>query len=219
MSFRFTLIGLLLASGAAGRAAENWPSFQNGGNTSIEAQRLPLKWTPTEGVAWRVRLPGYGQSVPIVWGDRVYVTAVEGESKETNVVLAIDGETGKPLWTKTFPATVQTRNSYMVSRAAPTPLADEEGLYALFESGDLHALSHDGQPQWRRSFFDNGDRAFQNGHGYGASPTQTEDAVIVLVDHRGPSYLTAIAKRTGRPLWKTGRSPRSSWTSPQAARV
>lgn len=221
LSFRSSLIGMLLGllAGGAASAGENWPSFHRGGNTSVEATNLPLKWTPKAGIDWRLDLPGYGQSAPVVWQDRIFLTAVAGDNKETNLVLAFDTESGKSLWEEKFSATVTTKNSYMVSRAAPTLLADPEGVYALFESGDLHALSHSGRLRWHRSLFDNADRAFQNSHGYGASPAQTENAVIVLVDHRGPSYLTAISKQTGRPLWKTERSSRSSWTSPHVTRV
>ncbi|MDA1013773.1 MAG: PQQ-binding-like beta-propeller repeat protein [Planctomycetota bacterium] len=212
------LTSLLLISFTV-QADDNWSSFHNGGNTSIDAGRLPLRWTPDEGVDWSVPLPGYGQSAPVVWNDRLYLTAVEGDNKESNILLASDVRSGEILWTRRLAATVTVRNSYMVSRAAPTPLVDASGVYALFESGDLQAFSHDSQPLWQRSLFDSNDRAFQNGHGYGASPAQTHDAVIVLVDHRGPSYLMSASKKTGETLWRTERSPRSSWSSPRVVRI
>lgn len=201
------------------QAGDNWSSFHNGGNTSVDRGSLPLRWTPDDGIAWSARLPGYGQSAPVVWNSRLYLTAVEGDDKESNILLACDTRTGEPLWTRSTAATVTVKNSYMVSRAAPTPLVDSGGVYVLFESGDLRAFSHDGQPVWQRALFDGKDRAFQNGHGYGASPAQTQEAVIVLVDHRGPSYLMAVSKKTGDTLWKTERSSRSSWTSPHVVQI
>lgn len=201
------------------QADDNWSSFHNGGTTSVEASHLPLTWTPDDGIAWSVRLPGYGQSAPVTWNGRLYLTAVDGDDKESNILLACDVESGEPLWTRRTAATVTVRNSYMVSRAAPTPLVDDTGVYALFESGDLRAFSHDGQPLWQRTLFDDADSAFQNGHGYGASPAQTKGAVVVLVDHRGPSYLMAISKKSGETLWKTERTSRSSWTSPRVVQV
>jgi len=197
---------------------ENWAAFHNGGNTSISAANFPLRWSPEGGLGWAASLPGYGQSAPVVWRDRVYVTAVEGDNRERCFALAIDARTGRSLWTKTFASTVTMKNSYMVSRAAPTPLVDANGVYVLFGGGDLHALSHRGRPLWHCSLFDK-ERAFQNSHGYGSSPAQTDAAVIVLVDHRGPSYLAAISKATGKLLWKTQRESRSSWTSPHVTRV
>lgn len=114
---------------------------------------------------------------------------------------------------------MKAKNSYMVSRAAPTPVVDEGGVYALFESGDLHALTHEGKKRWAVALFDDTNGKFQNGHGYGASPAQSNKAVIVLVDHKGPSYLLALSKETGKLLWKTGRRSRSSWSSPQVTRA
>jgi outer membrane protein assembly factor BamB len=196
-----------------------WPSLHNGGNTSTELQRLPLHWSEAEGIRWQVQLPGYGQSAPAIWDGRIYVTAIEGDQKETCILLVFDLATGTVLWTHRFPATTQMENSYMVSRAAPTPMVDQQGVYALFESGDLHALTHAGQLRWSLSLFDEHDRHFDNAHGYGASPAQTSDAIIVVVDHRGPSYLAAISKMAGQEIWKTARTSRASWTSPKVTQV
>lgn len=204
---------------AMGHGQDSWPSLHNGGNTSTGLKNLPLEWSPEDGVAWVVDLPGYGQSSPVVWGDKIYVTAIEGDMRESCYVLAFSLKTGKRLWEYKLDATTHMKNSYMVSRAAPTPIVDADGVYAMFESGDLHALSHDGQKRWAIALFDDKDRKFDNSHGYGASPTQTADAVIVAVDHRGPSYLLALSKKTGKELWKTKRTSRSSWTSPQVTQI
>src|SRR5262245_53414058 len=213
------LFALGLLAGAPCRGGETWPSLHNGGNTSINAADLPLSWSPEKAIAWSVALPGYGQSAPVVWDRQVYVTAIEGDDKEWCFVQAHDARNGRRAWQPKFPATVKTKNSYMVSRAAPTPVVDRDGVYALFESGDLHALTHGGKQRWQVALFDATKRKFDNAHGYGASPTQTGKAVIVLVDHRGPSYLLALSKESGKPLWKTERKSRSSWSSPQVARV
>ncbi len=211
------VIGCVLFSGLA-FAGDSWTSFQNGGSTSIQCRGLPTQWSPERGIAWSASLPGYGQSSPVVWKGRVFVTAIDGDRKEHCYILALEVKTGKLLWKRKLTATVQQKNSYMVSRAAPTPVVDENALYVLFESGDLHAFTHEGKQKWKLALFEN-NKAFKNGHGYGSSPTQTDDAVIILIDHRGPSSLLAISKKTGKPVWKTSRTSRSSWTSPQVTRI
>jgi len=60
----------------------DWPSFRNGGSSTASNQ-LPMDWTPELGVVWQQETKGYGQSAPIVWQERVYVTSVEGPMKET----------------------------------------------------------------------------------------------------------------------------------------
>jgi outer membrane protein assembly factor BamB len=203
----------------ADKAASSWTSFHNGGNASMASEHLPVHWSPDEGIAWQNQLPGYGQSAPVIWNNRIYVTAIDGDKKEHCLLLCLDAISGHELWRCQFKSTTTMKNSYMVSRAAPTPLVDANGIYALFESGDLHAVSHSGEPQWHRALFDDAEKKFQNGHGYGSSPAQSADAVIVLADHQGPSSLTAISKSSGEILWQTDRTSRSSWTSPHVTQV
>lgn len=207
---------LILLSADAADAA-NWPSFRNGGASRTLADHLPLHWSPDRGIAWQRELPGYGQSSPVVWGQTVLVTAVVGPMKETCLVLAVDTGTGKTRWTKEFSACTTKASNYMASRAAPTPVVDARGIYAFFEGGNFVALDHRGELRWSRSLTaEYGE--FQNGHGLGSSLAQTEDAVFVLVDHEGPSYLLAVDKANGKNRWKTDRKPRYSWASPIVVR-
>lgn len=195
-----------------------WPNFRGDGTSISLAKNLPQTWSPTENRAWTLTLPGYGQSSPVVWGNRIFLTAIDGEEKEKLYILAVELQSGKIAWKKEFPATQKGKNNPMMSRAAPTPIVDSQAVYALFESGDVIALNHSGEILWQRSLVkDYG--AFENNHGVGSSPIQTEKAVVILIDHRGPSYLIALDKLTGKNLWKTERASRSSWTSPIVTKV
>ncbi len=206
--------GPLPAQADAGSRA--WPGFRGNGNSISGASNLPLKWPDTENLKWKLDLPGYGQSSPVIWGDLVAVTSVEGEMKETLVVTAVSLESGKVLWEKRFEGTQKIESSKMVSRGAPTPAIDGDGLYLFFESGDLVGLDHAGELLWQRSLVTEYG-PFKGGHGIGSSLAQTDDALIVLVDHDGPSYLLKVDKATGKNLWKVDREPRMSWSSPIVA--
>jgi outer membrane protein assembly factor BamB len=199
----------LLASDGQG----NWPGFLGGGPVAVAPDSLPLTWSPTENVAWKAPIPGYGQSSPVVWDGTVYVTSVEGAMKDTCHVLAFDLAGGRERWRHSFESSDKVKTSNYVSKAAPTPVADSHGVYAFFESGDVVALSRDGKELWRRSLSRDYGK-FQNEFGLAASPVQTDDSIVVLIDHNGPSYLVALSKADGRTLWKTERSPRQSWSSP-----
>jgi outer membrane protein assembly factor BamB len=148
-----------------------------------------------------------------VWKDRVFVTAIDGTEKEKLFVVAVDVATGKAAWTKEFPASHKGKNNPMMSRAAPTPVVDAEGVYCLFESGDLIALSHDGGKLWHLSLAKEYGE-FKNNHGLGSSLAQAGRKLFVQVDHTGPSYLLAVCKAEGKELWKSERPSRTSWTSP-----
>jgi outer membrane protein assembly factor BamB len=191
----------------------SWPAFRGDGRSVTAARQLPLEWGPQQNIAYRVTLPGYGQSSPVVWKDQAYLTAIDGEQKEKLYVVAVHLPTGRIAWQKEFSATQKGRNNPMMSRAAATPVVDEKGVYCFFESGDLIALSHDGTLRWQRSFSkDYG--PINSNHELASSPAQFGDMLFVLVDHQGPSYLIAIDKATGNTRWKTDRNTTSSWTSP-----
>lgn len=205
------LLSVLL--GADPTPTETWPGFRGDGTSCTAAKNLPVRWSPTENVAWRTPLLGYGQSSPVVWKDRVFLTAIDGAEKERLFVMGVDVKAGKVAWMKEFAATQKGKNNPMMSRAGPTPVVDAEGMYCLFESGDLIALTHDGGKLWQRSLTtDYGE--FKNNHGLGSSLAQTGRAVFVQVDHAGPSYLLAVDKASGKELWKADRPSRTSWTSP-----
>ena len=209
------LSGFLFANSlsAGENGQRSWPGFRGSGLSLSSARDLPIEWSDKKNIAWKIDLDGYGQSSPVVWEDRVFVTSAQGEEKETLRIDCFDLETGNSLWEKSFPASQKVKKSRYVSYAAPTPVADENFLYAFFESGDVIALDHDGELRWTRSLTkDYG--AFAGNHGLGSSPALSSTGLVVLVDHSGPSYLICLDKETGKNLWKSDREERVSWSSP-----
>jgi outer membrane protein assembly factor BamB len=144
-------ITLALMCLTPGATPDAWPGFLGAGRTPLDANTLPLKWSPTENVAWKATLPGQGQSAPVIWGDKVFVTCIEGPTKDTCHVVALALADGKQLWNHKQPGTQKVRSNYFQSRSAPTPVVDGDRVYAFFETGDLVALSHDGKPVWERT--------------------------------------------------------------------
>jgi len=209
---------LLVGALALGAPTEsNWPGFRGDGS-SATATKVPLKWAPNDGVAWRTELPGYGQSSPVVWNGRAFVTAVDGAEKDTILAAGVDLATGKVLWKQTLAGSQKGKNNPMMSRAGPSPVADARGVYCFYETGDAVAFDHDGKHLWHRSLAkDYGE--FKNNHGIGSSLAQHGPAVFVLVDHAGPSYLLALDKATGKELWKAERPSGTGWTSPVVAEL
>jgi outer membrane protein assembly factor BamB len=206
-------IFLLLAATAVGTDPDCWPGFLGAGAGPIDPQSVPFNWSPTENIAWKTALPGRGQSSPVIWDQRVFVTSIDGPMKDTSCVLSLALDGGRILWKHTFTASQKVRSNYFQSRAAPTPVVDGSGVFAFFETGDVVALTHDGKERWRRSLTkDYGE--FESTIGLAASPIQTADSIILLIDHEGPSYLLALDKSTGKTLWKTERASRKSYATP-----
>ncbi len=190
-----------------------WTGFRGGGEPGVSrAARLPLEWSD-DTAAWRARTTGFGQSSPVVAGGAIFLTSLEGALKETNYVTALDLDDGSERWRRTFGASEEFEWNDYVSKAAPTPAVDEERLYALFDSGDLLALTHDGETVWNRNLSAEFG-SFGGNHGVGGSVLRTPDAVVVLLLRRTYSYLLAVDPATGETLWKTDREPGVGWSTP-----
>ena len=193
-------------------ATADWPSFRNGGASQIDSI-LPTTWSASQGIAWQRELIGYGQSTPVVRGGKVYLSAVEGPMKDNCVILCLDLKNGEELWKFSFESSNKAPSNYAASRAAPTPIVDNDAVYSFFESGDVVAIDHSGKKRWHRNLTADYGK-FENGHGLGASPALAKDHLILNIEHKGSSYLLAIDNKTGATTWKTDRPSSSSWSSP-----
>lgn len=199
-------------------ALADWPAFLGGVQRDAVKVPLPLEWSAESGVAWKAELAGHGQSSPIQVGDHVYLTAVVGPNKESNLVLAFDLKSGEKLWTHSGESSLPVKNDVYTSRAAPTPVADGDGVYAFFESGDIVALDQAGVVRWQRSLIQDYGK-YVGRFGLGGSLAQWGERLFVLADNEGPSYLMAIDKASGETVWKTDRTSRVAWSSPMILMV
>lgn len=198
--------------------AGQWPAFLGSGAGSREAENLPLTWSPDNGVAWTTEIKGHGQSSPVCWDNKAFVTSVDGPNKETYYITCLDTQTGKVVWTESVSNSVPVKNSYYVSRAAPTPVVDGQQLVVLFESGDCVALSLEGKQLWTRNFAkDVG--PFEAEFGLGASLCMSGNVAVVLLEHDGPGHMLGVDKSTGKTLWQVEREPGRSWASPAVVEV
>lgn len=217
MKCSFSLILLLILSNSLTVFSESdpdqWPAFLGQGASPLVPETIPLHWSPTENIAWNRKLPGKGQSSPVIFGSKVFVTSIAGTMKDKCFVSCLNLDDGSLLWEYSTEASQKVRSNYFQSRSTPTPIADAERVYAFFETGNLVALTHEGKPVWSRSLTEEYGEIESN-IGLAASPIQIDGKIVILVDHEGPSYILAIDKSTGDVLWKTDRESRKSYASP-----
>lgn len=201
---RYRILILVALACVASTTAADWPGFRGPhGNGVADEKTLPLRWGPDENVAWKVALPGPGASSPVVWGDRVFVTASTGvkASELVRHVLCFDRKTGKKLWQKSFPAPLPendlkgqvTQHGFTTS----TPATDGQRLYVSFGRGGLHVLDLDGKPLWHADLGE-GTIVF----GSGSSPLLVGDTVVVNA-YTESQQLLAFEKSTGKRMWAT----------------
>src|SRR5262249_28856532 len=137
----FCLFVLAMLFVAARAGAADWTQFRGPGGTGVsEETDLPVRWSKTENVRWKVALPGRGLSSPVIAAGPVYITACTGPLQERRDVLCFDAATGKKHWERQFWATGTPWCHAKPCMAPPTPATDGERVYALFATGDLVCL-------------------------------------------------------------------------------
>ena len=192
---------LLAVTGVFAESPANWPRWRGPrDNGSTELGTYPVKWDATTSLLWKAPLPGKGCSTPIVWNQRIYVTApVEGK----DALLAFDWS-GKPLW-QTSLGPERKGKSNNGSGSNPSPATDGKGIFIYFKSGNLAAVDMDGKLRWKTNLQERfgGDTLFWD---IGTSPVLTEKDVVVAVMHHGNSYLAAFDKLSGELHWKVARN-------------
>jgi outer membrane protein assembly factor BamB len=220
MSFCHRMIGLAVIAILSARplsADDRFSGFLTG-NVSVDSPSQVTTWSP-ESVTWQATLAGYGQSTPVVHDGVAYVTSVSGENKDRYYLEAFSLRRQERMWGVELPNAHPVASTPMVSRSAPTPVVDEQSVYAFYESGQLVAVDRSGRLVWETDLQEKYGE-FSNEFGLSSSPVQTRDSVIVLVDHDGPSYLVAFNKTDGVEQWRTDRGVRyRSWSSPGIVRV
>lgn len=212
--FRFFLMLSLSVAVGSSSPAEDWSSFQDGGRVSRDHDGVI---DPGE-VQWLTDLPGYGQSAPIVWKNQVYVTTVEGDQKDSCHVTVLDLKSGKRLWQYTVPSASPAPNSSMVSRAAPSPAADQRGIVCLFEGGNVIALNHEGHVRWQRNLVDDYG-PIEARHGLSSSLEQNQNSVFIWIERSDEPYLLSLSKASGKTEWKSPGLGSTSWSTPRLVPV
>jgi outer membrane protein assembly factor BamB len=181
--------------------AENWPAWRRDGTGISNEKNLPVVWSETENVVWRTLLPGEGNSSPIVWGNRVFVTAALDEGAK-RLVICLDAQSGKVLWKTELLPNEKTLLYPKTGFAAPTPTTDGRRVFAFFDSPGLVALDMEGKVVWKRAL-----GPFKAVYNMGTSTVLYKDMVIQSCDHKGDAFIAAFRQSDGSECWRTPRKP------------
>ncbi|MGH7136596.1 MAG: PQQ-binding-like beta-propeller repeat protein, partial [Pirellulales bacterium] len=195
----FAVCAFVAGRAAHGLAEASWPQFRgvNGSGVASNGGRLPEKIGPETNVLWKIDVPP-GHSSPVVFGDRIYLTAVRDGDLLT---MALDRRRGKTLWEAKAPHEALEAIHRIGSHAQSTPATDGEHVVSFFGSSGLVCYDSAGHQLWIHRM-----GPFKNDFGAGSSPILVDDRVILCQDHDTDSFLAAYDKSSGELLWKTDRS-------------
>jgi outer membrane protein assembly factor BamB len=188
----------------------DWPQFRGPtGQGYSDEKGLPLAWSETKNVRWKVAIPGKGWSSPVIQGDRIWLTTATDDGKSLRAI-SVDRNTGAILLNvEVFRLKslghISSKNSY----ASPTPVLDGDRVYLHFGAHGTACITQSGEIVWKTKLeYDNGQ------HGAGGSPVLYENLMIVSCDGQDVQFVVALDKLTGKVRWKKSREGYQAYTTP-----
>jgi outer membrane protein assembly factor BamB len=205
------LLLVLLAFGAP-EARADWPEFRGPwGDGHVAApgdtkpNGLPLHWSETNNVKWKIAIPHRGWSTPVVMGGQVWLTTATDDGHDF-FAIRVDSDTGKIRFNeKVFHSDDPEplgNGASMNCYATPSPVIEPGRVYVHFGSFGTACLDTEtGKVLWKRS-----DLPCRHYRGPSSSLIAFENLLILTMDGADLQYHVALDKKTGETVWKTARS-------------
>lgn len=225
-------LGLALALGAAppspadrveivpveGEGTRYWSRWRGpSGQGLVAGTAYPDRWSSTENVLWRTAVPGQGNSSPIVWGDRIFLTTARDAGARLSL-LSFRRSDGSLLWETFVPQQGVEHAHQKNGHASATPVTDGRRIWASFGTHGLAAFDFDGKILWHRDLGD-----LDNYHGSAGSPVLHDNRIYIYQDHRATStlgsFVAAFDAETGETVWWTDREATVGWGTPVVIRA
>ena len=207
-------IALIVMRGESPRA-ENWPTWRGPTGDGVSTDvGVPVAWDAETNIAWKLEMPEWSGSTPIVWGDHVFLSVADGQTLE---LWNVDRATGQSVWKRFLGS--GNRRQRKQNMSSPSPITDGERVWVMTGTGVLKAFDYTGKELWMRDVpSDYG--AFGLNWGYASSPLLHEGALYIQVLHGmktdDPSYLLRIDAATGETVWRRERSTEAVGESPDS---
>lgn len=198
--------------------AKNWPVWRGPGGAGVAARTAyPTQWNGEsgKGIRWKAEVALPGESSPVVWENRIFLT---GAIKKQREVYCFDADTGKQLWKAAVTIAASTNADPTISDdtgyAASTMAVDGAHAFAIFADGDVAAFDFSGKQLWARNL-----GVPESTYGHASSLAIYPGLLIVQYDQstdaeEGKSALIALKATTGETAWQTKRPVGNSWSSP-----
>ncbi|HXG63757.1 MAG TPA: PQQ-binding-like beta-propeller repeat protein [Blastocatellia bacterium] len=191
--------------------ADNWPQFRGPRGQGISTETgLPAQWNAAANIVWKTALPGPGHSSPVIWGDRIFLTAFRKQGKGQLLTLCVDKASGRILWEKEVPVERVEAVHATNSPASPTPATDGKHVYVYFGSYGLVCFDFEGKKIWEKPV-----GPYPIEWGSASSPIVYGNLVLLNCDTDAEDFLLAVDKNTGRTVWQAPRSNiERAWPTP-----
>jgi outer membrane protein assembly factor BamB len=189
-------------------SAANWPAWRGPLGTGVcEEKNLPIHWSATNNVKWRVPLPERGNSTPVIWGERIFVTQPVGERR---TLMCFQRADGKLLWQNGVATQEKEPTHGTNPYSSASPVTDGERVIVSFASDGLYCYDFEGKELWRRTDLGKQIHIW----GGGSSPMIHGSLCFLNFGPDETTYLLAVDKKTGGTVWKQDEA--SDYVHPKA---
>lgn len=199
---RLSLLAALTLATQAIYAA-HWPNWRGGADGSgiTQESELPLRWSATERLAWKIPLPDRGNSTPVIWEDKIFLTQATEQGKRRSL-LCLSKADGKLLWQQSVDFAESEATHPTNPYCSASPSTDGERIVVCHGSAGVFCYDLTGKELWRR---DLGRQEFEWGNG--SSPVIHGDRVFLYFGPGKGARLLALDKQTGQDRWKFDEPP------------
>lgn len=211
MPFRYLVaLGLVISLLACGRvSAENWPQWRGPAGTGVSGEtNLPAKFSATEGVAWKLALPGPSGATPAVWDDRIFLTSVAENGSD--LLLICVSTAGEKLWERQVSSGNRDVRGDEGNTAANSPCTDGKYVWSMMANGALGCYDFDGKQVWHVDLPERYGK-LQIAFGMTSTPVLDGDRLYIQLIHgegkpaTQEARIVALNKNTGEEIWSTNR--------------
>jgi outer membrane protein assembly factor BamB len=221
--------GLVLVPGLV-CAEVDWPQFRGPkGDGHSAAQRVPVKWSESDHVAWKTPIPGRGWSSPAIADGLLWITtAVEKPADERQITnarlklifnpmakemkivgaislkaIAVDVATGEIKHDIPLSEVTDPQPVHSLNTyASPSPVLDGQRLFCHFGTfGTACVDTASANVVWKTKLVN------EHSVGPGSSPVLFQDRLVVPCDGADAQHVIGLDANTGETVWKTKRPP------------
>jgi outer membrane protein assembly factor BamB len=215
---RLALPALLLATVCSSLAAEDWYAWRGPTGQGFSSEKNVLqRWSDKENVKWKIPLANQGNSTPITWGDRIFLTQANAGGSVRSL-LCLARADGKLLWQQDVAYDAKERNWNQNWYCNASPTTDGQRVVVSFGSAGMFCYDFSGKEIWKRD--DLG--PYEHAYGNSSSPVLYGDTVILWTGPneggKGRNDLLAVNKATGETVWEV-KEKGGSWGTPLITKV